>query len=216
LKSKNIIVIGGGGHAKVVISILKKMQQYHICGYTDFEDIGSILDVPYLGSDHELARLIEENEIQYSVTGVGQITCSPKRQNIAEMIARLGLKAPALISPNAVVNEDVEIGEGTVVMDGVVLNPGTKIGKFCIVNTGTIVEHDCVVGDFTHLAPGVTISGGTKIGDNSQVSVGATIIQGIKISADCMIGAGAVVVKNCEQPGVYFGVPAKYQGDGLR
>ena len=46
-----IIIIGGGGLAKVVISILRKVNKYEICGYTDTVDRGSVLQVPYLGDD---------------------------------------------------------------------------------------------------------------------------------------------------------------------
>ncbi len=41
-----IVVIGGGGHAKVVINVLKK-SGYSIVGYTDHGDRGVILGITY-------------------------------------------------------------------------------------------------------------------------------------------------------------------------
>ena len=43
---EEIVVVGGGGHAKVVISILRKLEGYRILGYTDLKDNGALIGVP--------------------------------------------------------------------------------------------------------------------------------------------------------------------------
>ena len=203
-----IVVIGGGGHAKVVISILKKINTYEIVGYTDVKNRGEILVVQYLGSDSVLKNLYK-NGIKNAVLGLGFIESNKKRKNVLKEISNIDFNYPAIISNNAVINEDVTTGMGTVIMDGVVINAGTKIGKFCIINTRSSIDHDCMIKNHTHIAPGVTLSGGVEIGNNVLIGAGATIIQYKKVVDNAIIGAGSTVVDDINEPGLYGGVPAK-------
>lgn len=204
-----VIVIGGGGHAKVVISILKKLSPFSILGYLDVADKGKILGVKYFGNDSILKDIRKKNQRCAAVIGVGNVSLSHPRKDIYKRLKDLQFELPAIISPQAIVNEDVRMGEGTVVMDGAVINSGTTIGQAAIINTHSSIDHDCVIGDFVHIAPGVVLSGGVKIGKNCLVSCGSQVIQSVTIGDNCLIGAGATVVENCIEPGVYLGTPAK-------
>jgi len=205
---KDIVVIGGGGHAKVVISILRKLKAFHVIGYTDLKDNGTLFEASYLGDDNALARLAAGHGLSAAI-GVGQVGLGRMRSELYQRGLSLGLSFPSIVSPDAIVNEEVELGEGTVVMDGVVVNPGAAAGKGVIVNSGSIIEHDVVLGDWVHVAPGVTISGAVKVGMRSMVGAGAVIIEGRTIADDCMVGAGAVVIHDLIEPGVYAGCPAR-------
>ena len=68
-----IVVIGGGGHAKVVVSILRKLKHYRILGYTDLQDRGSLLEASYLGADCELAALASRRQKLNAVLAIGQV-----------------------------------------------------------------------------------------------------------------------------------------------
>ncbi len=206
--AKKIVVIGGGGHAKVVISILKKLDEYSIIGYTDPSDYGAVLSVPYLGSDAVLPGLLKEN-ISLAALGIGQLTDATLRLKKSRELRLLGYEFPAIISPNSIVNEDVTIGRGTVVMDGVVINTGSRIGEFGIINTRCSIDHDCIIGNYVHVAPGVTLSGAVRVGNFTLLGTGASVIHSIKITNHCSIGAGAVVVRNCAESGTYLGLPAQ-------
>jgi len=204
-----IVVIGGGGHAKVVISILKKLNNYEIIGYTDIENKGEILGVEYLGSDKILEELFLNKNIKNVAIGIGQIKNVEFRKRTIKKLIKIGFEFPVIISPDSVINEDVKIGQGTVVMDGVIINSGSFIGDFSIINTKVSIDHDCKIGDFVHIAPGVTISGGVKIGSDTFIGAGATIIQYKKIGENIIIGAGSVVVNDLIESGTYIGSPAR-------
>ena len=206
---EKIVIIGGGGHAKVVASMIKKLGTFEILGYTDSETRGPLLGMAYLGKDEVLPRLKKDHPQLSAVLGIGYLGNVDLRERLVEKLRGLEFTMPAIISPHAVINEEVQIGEGTVVMDGVVINSGTHIGRYAIINTRASVDHDCVVGDFTHLAPGVTLSGGVKVGAYSLIGVGASVVQYKTIGDHCIIGAGAAVTKDCLGPGTYVGVPAK-------
>lgn len=204
-----IVVVGGGGHAKVIISILRKLKYYDILGYTDLKNNGAVLGIPYIGSDTELAALGARQSKLNAVLAVGQVGLGQARYELWTQLQPTALTFPLLVSPDAVVNQGVEVGEGSVVMDGAVINTGARIGRGAIINTNSTVEHDVVVGDWVHVAPGATISGGVTIGRLSMIGAGATIIEGRKIDPGCMVGAGATVVNDLRQPGTYVGTPAR-------
>ncbi len=205
----NIVVIGGGGHAKVIVSLLKKRDDYRIVGYTDWEDRGAVLGVPWIGSDTMLSELIRQDPSCSAAIGVGTVGRGSPRKALLEQLRVHGFGLPAIVSPTAVLNESVEIGIATVAFDGTVINSGTAIGECAILNTHSTVDHDCVIGNYVHIAPGVTLSGQVKLGDDVFVGAGATVIHGVAICPHCVIGAGAVVIEDCVIPGTYVGVPAR-------
>lgn len=203
-----MVIIGGGGHAKVLISVLKKIG-WIVVGYTDHVDAGPILGVPWVGDDEVLADILAERPGCAALVGVGKVDAAPVRAELQRRLERLGFAVPAVISPHAVVNEDVTLGVGTMVFDAAVVNAGCVVDEGCILNTGSIVEHDCVLGADVHIAPGATVSGGSRIGDHCMVGAGATVIHGVGVCAGCVIGAGSVVTTAVTEPGVYAGVPAR-------
>ncbi len=204
---EKILIIGGGGHAKVIISILKKLNLYDIMGYTDLENKGEILGVPYLGNDESLNSLFSNGVIN-AVIGLGQIKSSALRRKIVDICKHIGFNLPTIVSPNAIINEDVDIGNGTVVMDGVTINSGSTIGECSIINTNASIDHDCTIGDFTHIAPGVTLSGEVNVGNDVLIGTGSNIIQQINITDKTIISAGSTVLKSINKKGVYRGNPA--------
>jgi sugar O-acyltransferase (sialic acid O-acetyltransferase NeuD family) len=204
-----IVVIGGGGHAKVVLSILHKLGKYQILGYTDLKDSGVLLGADYLGSDQELTSMAAERTSLNAVLAIGQVGLGKARRELQTRLQSLSLSFPSIVSPNALLNEEVRIGVGVTVMDGVVINSGASIGQGAIVNTNSTVEHDVRIEDWVHIAPGVTISGGVTIGRFSMIGVGATVIEGKQIASECIVGAGATVVNDLTEPGVYVGSPAR-------
>jgi len=210
MSNKKLILIGGGGHCKVVISQLRKMNNFEIVGIIDKDKpIGTkILDIEIIGRDEDLVNFYERG-IQYALITIGSTKDNLKRQILFNMAKSFGFKFPIIISPEAIVDKNVDIDEGTVIMPGSVINVGSIIGKNCIINSGSIIEHDCKIGDHCHIAPGVHISGGVEIDDLSFVGIGSIIIQGIKIGKNVTIGAGSVVIRDIPENTIVVGNPAK-------
>ncbi len=192
----------------MLISVLRK-SAWHVVGYTDTTDRGTILGIPYLGCDDILPEIFGSHAGCRAIIGIGKIDVSDNRLKLQNKIEKLGFRFPEIVSPQAIVNEDISLGAGAAVFDGVIINSGTKVGRACILNTNCTVEHDCVIGDNVHIAPGVTLSGGVTIGNNSLIGTGATIIQSVTICERCLVGAGSTVVKNITVPGTYVGSPAQ-------
>jgi UDP-perosamine 4-acetyltransferase len=203
------VVVGGGGHAKVVLSILARLSEFMILGYLDPNDRGRILGHPWLGDDSSLREVSRRHERLAAVLGIGKVDGKKDRLSVLDSIRSVSCAWPVIVAPTAYVGQDVELGEGTLVCDGAVVQAGTKAGRAVIVNTGAAVDHDCLLDDDVHIGPGAVLSGGVRIGRGTLVGVGACCKQYVRVGSRCTIGAGAAVTDDCEDGGVYVGVPAR-------
>ena len=208
-----VVIIGGGGYSKVVISILKAINKYEIHGYTDTEDNGSILGVRYLGGDGILNDLYNKFNIQRAVLGVGQLQDPELRKTIVSKLKAIGFHFPTIVSRTATVSEDVQLGEGTVVRDNATISVSAKIGNHSIIGTSVNINHDSIIGSYSNIAIGSNIGAKVNIGDEVLVGMGATVMNDVHIIHKCLIGARSLVLKNCDIPGVYYGAPAKKMKD---
>ena len=205
--AKACVVIGGGGHAKVLVDILTSMSDVQVLGYTDVKQRN--LTIPYLGNDTCLfAYLI--NEI-FLVNGIGSVSFPRQRKEIFEMFKKKGYRFYSITHSRAIIASDVKLAEGVQVMAGAIINSSSSIGENVIINTAASIDHDCQIGAHTHVAPGATLSGRVTIGENCHVGTGATIIQNITIGHGTVIGAGSVVIKDIPPEVVAVGNPAKYE-----
>lgn len=196
---RKLAIIGASGHGKVVADIARKNGYSEIVFLDDDESIHECGGYSVIGKSSE-AGTIDAGVI----VGIGN---AGDRKQIQESIP--DEKLVTLIHPDAVIAEDVAIGEGTVVMAGAVINPGARIGKGCIINTCSSVDHDCVVGDYVHISVGAHVAGTVNIGSHTWIGAGVTVINNVNISGGCMIGAGAVVIRDICESGTYAGAPAK-------
>ena len=209
MAKKKIILIGGGGHCKVVLSILKKLDNFEIAGIVDNYKAGSLISgIKIIGVDDDL-RDIYKSGVDNALITVGSIKDNTKRYTLFNMAKKIGCVFPIIISQEAIVDESVKIDEGTIIMPGSIINIDSSIGKNCIINTGSIIEHDCKIGNHCHIAPGVNISGAVNIGELSFIGTGATIIQKIKIGKNVTIGAGSVVIRDIPDNVIAIGNPTK-------
>ena len=203
---KDIVLMGGGGHCKVIIDAIRKAGQFSIYGIVDpiLSAGETVLDVKVLGPDSIMAELSAKG-IKYAFISVGSIGNCETRKKIDAALRGAGFKLPVLIHPNAIIAKDVNLGEGTFVAAGAIINPGVSIGRNAIINTAASIDHDCVIGDFVHVAPGVTLSGGVKVGNETHIGTGAKVTQYLDIGRNVLVGAGVTVRHNLSNCISFFG-----------
>jgi UDP-perosamine 4-acetyltransferase len=202
-----VIVLGGAGHAKVLISTLL-LQRRTILGFVDpKESIPTVLGVARLGGDEHV--LLQDPSRIRLVNGVGSIGSTDLRRAVYDRFREKGYLFEQVIHPSAEIASGVDGGDGLQVMARVVIQPGTRLGENVIINTGALVDHDCRIEAHVHIAPGVTLSGSVHIGSGAHVGTGATIIQGIEVGERSLVGAGAVVIRNVPAGMTVVGVPAR-------
>lgn len=195
-----LIIIGAGGHGKVIADNAVKN------GYTDINFVddslkGECLGFPVIGPVSEIESFNDGKTDFIIAIGNNSI-----RKEIAE---KYDLNWATLIHPSAQIAMNVSVGKGTVVMAGAVINVCATVGNHSIINTNSVVEHDNIIGDYVHISPGVALGGTVNIGSCSHIGLGADVINNITICDGCVIGAGSVVVKDIRDSGTYVGVPMR-------
>jgi sugar O-acyltransferase (sialic acid O-acetyltransferase NeuD family) len=202
-----VIVIGGGGHAKVLVSALLLCRR-NILGFVDLNPTAPpLLGIRCLGSDAEVLLHVP-GDVRL-VNGVGSTESTAIRRDVYERFTRERYCFATVIHPSAIVAPEVQIEDGVQIMAGAVLQSGSSVGSNAIVNTGAIIDHDCVVGAHAHIAPGAVLSGGVRVDSGAHIGTGARIIQGVSIGAASVVGAGAVVIKDVSPGVTTVGVPAR-------
>jgi sugar O-acyltransferase (sialic acid O-acetyltransferase NeuD family) len=207
---EKIVLVGAGGHAKVIIDIIKSRSNYEIVGVTDKDySYGDfVLDIPIIGDDSILEELFNTG-VKNAFICVGALQDILVRDKIYMKLKDIGFNIPVLIHKDSIVSQYAEISAGTCVMAGAIINPGACVGENCIINTGAVIEHDSKVQRNTHISPRVCIAGGVSIGSGTHVGMGSCIIQGVHIGSNVIIGAGAVVICNIEDNVTAVGIPSK-------
>jgi sugar O-acyltransferase (sialic acid O-acetyltransferase NeuD family) len=203
------VVIGGGGHARVVVDTLFELNR-QVIGYVALEcstEATSMFGVPYLGND-EYLNTFDATQIELA-NGVGSVRTTKTRTGLYLRLNELGYQFTTLVHPSATVSRLATLNHGVQVMAGAVIQPGCVIGVNSIVNTSVSIDHDCVIGGHVHIAPGATLSGGVQVGDGTHIGTGATVIQGVTIGVGCLIGAGTLVVRDVPDGTFVVGVPGR-------
>lgn len=160
---KQLVIIGAGGHAKVIADAVCKADEYELLGFVD-------ANLPKETLVFKTYRVIEtqsliQNLVQpntYFVFGIGNNTI---RQKLAQDFQK-DLQFASILHPSSIVSDEVTIGKGVVVLANTVINAGSKVGDFSIIDSGVIVDHECQIGDFCHL------NVGTLVGSNTEVITG--------------------------------------------
>lgn len=202
------VVIGAGGHARVVVGLLERLGESQLVGVIDrtIETVGERIGYSsVIGTYDQLDTLIAQGVRRaYIALGVNQ-----DRQQMVHLCFNRGLSLPKLVHPTAILEPGAQIGEGTIVCAGAVICADTQVGRGCIINTGASIDHETIVGDFSHIAPGARIAGRCNIGGSCFIGIGAVVRDFIQIGSRTTVGAGSVVVCNISNDELVLGIPAK-------
>ncbi|ABV85379.1 acetyltransferase [Shewanella pealeana] len=196
VKAKPLVILGGGGHASVLVDILLS-QQREIVAIVSPENISSRLafsGLKHMNNDQDVLAF-SPAEVRL-VNGIGMLPNSALKRNINEYFLDLGYRFETIISNQAYISSFASIEHGAQVLPGAIIQPGAVIGAHSIINSGAIIEHDCRVGQYNHIAPRATLCGQVTTQHDVFIGAGATIIQNITLGHGSVIGAGAIVTKN--------------------
>jgi sugar O-acyltransferase (sialic acid O-acetyltransferase NeuD family) len=200
-----IVIIGGGGHARVVADILLAMDGMEPLGFITPDHAPGTpgpLGLAVLGSDDAVASIPHDG----LVVAVGD---NRIRERLFARFSDRGETLVNAIHPSAILAPDVVLGRGCMVCPGAIVNTGTMIGDNVILNTGSVTEHDCRVGDHAHVAPGARLAGAVRIGAGALVGLGAAVLPGVAMGDGAVAGAGAVVLGDVPPGQTVVGVPAR-------
>jgi sugar O-acyltransferase (sialic acid O-acetyltransferase NeuD family) len=205
----DILIIGAGGHGKVVLDILQAGGRYRPVGFLDANPklAGSkIGGLPVLGAIHLLGRLKQQLKIGGVIVAIGD---NRARSGYFKTITDTGLELINAIHPSATVSKTAVLGKNVIVAAGAVICTDCRVDHCVIVNTGATVDHECEISQSVHVCPGAHLAGRVRVGERAMIGLGANIIQCLQIGPDSIIGAGAVVLRDVPAGATVVGVPGR-------
>jgi sugar O-acyltransferase (sialic acid O-acetyltransferase NeuD family) len=193
METKNLILIGGGGHCKSCIDVIESVSEYKIAGIIDLpQNVGNlVLGYPIIGTNDDLPDLVSKGF--YFLITVGNIGAPLIRIELYILLQTLRGKLATVISSTALVSKYAKIGAGTIIMHHAVVNASAEVGNNCIINTKALIEHDAVIGDHCHISTGSIVNGGTIVGSQTFFGSGAVSKQYITIPEGSFIKANSIV-----------------------
>ncbi|MGG2060247.1 acetyltransferase [Priestia megaterium] len=200
-----VIVIGNGGHSKVIQEMISSLRNYEIIAilddkYKEKKERNGITYAPF----SFLNKLLDTD-----VKVVIAIGSNTVRKRLVETLNLRTDQYLSVIHSTAVVSSTAMIGNGTVVMPNAVINADAEIGEHSIINTGAIVEHENKLANYVHISPNATLTGNVSLGEGVHIGASATVIPGIEIGQWSVIGAGSTVIHHISSSCKAVGSPAR-------
>lgn len=161
--SNRIVIIGAGGHAKVVCDAILAQNEYVLNGFVDISiEVGTVVINGYQVLAHQSNLESLKSQVDFFIVAIGNNKVREQVYNFAKEI----LQPAIVIHPTAVIGSEVKIGAGSVVLANAVVNASAIIGENVIVNSRVVVDHDC------HIENNIHLSIGTMVGSNSKIKSG--------------------------------------------
>lgn len=167
---------------------LNKDENNRIFNFNDFKrlDFKHLLFIPTLGY---LSKNIKLNILNYLI------------DNKYELFS--------FIHPTAFVSANAKIGKGVIIYPLCNIDQSVEIGDGSIILNSSIVAHDTTIGRCCYLAPGVSLSGKIKIGDLCFLGTASTISNDVVIGQNSTIAIGTCITKSIPENSFAIGNPFK-------
>lgn len=204
--TKELIIIGAGGHGKVAAECADLMRSYGRISFFDnlFPNLTQVCHWPVIAKGNELTNLESLHTDYFVAIGNNKI-----RQKVTKQLLYAGCRIATLIHPSAVISRLATIEHGTLICANATVNIDTIVSEGCIINTGASVDHDCHLSHFVHVAPGARLAGAVSIGEASFIGIGSVILPNIVVGKHCTLGAGSTLLHHLADYSVAVGSPAK-------
>jgi sugar O-acyltransferase (sialic acid O-acetyltransferase NeuD family) len=207
--TRRVLILGAGGHGRVVLDILLQANRHHVVGFLDNNPAirGRRIDgVPVYGGIDDLERFAQELDATGVIVAIGD---NGTRRGLAREVDAAGLELINAVHPSATLAHNATIGRNVVIAAGCVICAHCQIGGSAILNTGCIIDYQTMIGEGTHICPGVRIAGRVKVEAGAFVGIGATVIPNITLGCESIVGAGSVVTEDVPPLCTVVGVPAR-------
>jgi UDP-perosamine 4-acetyltransferase len=205
---KQLIMLGAGGHAKVLIQTLNAQGRVvHAALSHDGRTHINTFPVRVMGKD-DLLEGLEPSRVLL-INGVGAVADTEKRREVFQRVLAAGFQCLQIVHPSVIFAGTGHRGRGVQIMAGAVIQSDAVLSDNVLINTRAVIEHDCCIGPHCHIASGAVLCGQVRLAAGVLVGAGAIIRQGIEIGEAAVVGAGAVVIKNVPPLTTVAGVPAR-------
>jgi sugar O-acyltransferase (sialic acid O-acetyltransferase NeuD family) len=201
-----LLILGAGGHAKVVAETAITVSLWDKLAFLDdrYPTLGEVLKLPVVGRFCDAPLL--KDSYSDAVVALGN---NSRRMELLRLLEIHEFMIPALVHSRGYVSPNAVVGSGTVIFAQAAVNAGARLGRGVIVNTGATVDHDCFIGDGVHVCPGAHLAGEVRVGTYTWIGIGAVVMEQISIGECATVGAGAVVIEDVPPGVLVAGTPAR-------
>ena len=206
--NKIAVVLGTGGHCRVILSILFSQEEYSDIRVVELNKLrpGEVIMGIKVEAMPSLDHLREVKDLSFFL-GIG---CNKMRKYYWELFSEEGFNSPNLISSNALIDPTVKLGQANVICPNAFIGPCAQLGDNNLINTASILEHETIIGSHSHIAPKSVLAGRSIIHDSCFIGTGASIIDGVEVASHTTIGAGATLIKSTTKSHqTLVGIPAR-------
>lgn len=204
----DLVIVGAGGHGKVVLDVVLAERRYRPVGFVDADPAltdAYVGGLPVVGSVNSLPRL-RQQRVRHAIVAIGD---NRTRLRYASLLREQGFELANAVHPTASVSSTASVGDNVVVCPQAAVVCEARLGLAAIVNTGAVIDRECVIGDGAHVCPGAVLAGRVRVGRGAFVGIGAQVIQCRSIGRFAIVGAGAAVIDDVPDFTTVVGVPAR-------
>lgn len=204
-----VLIIGAGGHGRVVADILRAGGQFQPAGFIDSSPAlagATVAQLPVWGGANQLSKVRQQQRLRHAIVAIGD---NRVRIRYADLLRDSGFELINAVHPSASISATASLGRNVVVAAQATVCNEARIGDSCILNTGCVVDHECDLARAVHVCPGANVAGRVRVGACAWLGIGCTVIQCLSIGEHSVVGAGAVVIRDVPGSSTVVGVPAR-------
>ncbi len=176
---QKIVIVGAGGHGRVVADAIIQQGVYEVVGFVDDSLAAGTsvwMGLKVIGRTNELDKMTDV--ATHFVVAIGD---NGIRKKLFDTYCK-EMDAGTVLHPAAVVAQQVQIGIGCQLLAGCVVSTGVTLGPNTIVNVMALVDHDTIIGAHSHVAQGVLVGSICSTGESWQSKFCEQVASGTTIS----------------------------------
>ncbi|MBL4932603.1 NeuD/PglB/VioB family sugar acetyltransferase [Clostridium paridis] len=174
MKKNNLLILGAGGHGRVVAEAAELQGIWDDIAFLDDRDnLNKVLNFNVVGKIADYKKF--RNKFNYVIVAIGN---NEFRLELIDKLKEENYELAVIIHPTAIISKYATIDEGTVILAGAVVNTSTSIGNGCIINISAVVDHDCKLGNGVHVSSGAIVRSMCTISDLSYIDAGSLVNEG--------------------------------------
>ena len=207
---KDLIIVGAGGLGRKVFVCLRRLNtdnRWNVLGFIDDNSNaldGKKCDLDIIGKISDW----QPTENQVFVMGISDPRVKHK---VSDILLERGAKFETIVSPDVLLGDYVEIGEGSVIMTPYNVESGVRIGRF-VTMLGSTIALDGSIDDYSTTAGFANLTN-AQIGKEVYVGSHAVILENVKLGDGAFVSVGSVVMKDVPANMQVFGYPARIVGE---
>lgn len=203
----NLYIVGAGGLGRKVFECVRRIdpkgEKYNIVGFLD-DDLNALDGVRCHLS---VVGTISGYTYQENDRLVLAVSNPNTKEALVKQLKDKGAVFETIVSPEAIVGDFVDFGEGALVMTPYNVETGAHIGDFVTI-LGSTIAVDGYIDDYSTSTGYVNLTR-ARIGKKVFVGSHAVITSNVTVGDNAEIAAGSIVTRDVEANTVVFGNPAR-------